>query len=386
MTPPWQSTFLDSNNKVSQPWLQFFMSLYNQASGNAPGGGSSDGFALQQSIDIEGIQTNIDQVMAMALNSSSGSSAAGNDSEIQFNQNGELAGSSNFRFANEKELLLRGTKIEVSDSDPNTATPGDLNILGRDAQDDTLGDNLNLKAGSDVVSEVQGASIELKSALSFYGGSTSITSGSVNGDLFQSGVGGNVSITAGSVSGEVDPLNPDDVRTGGDVSISTGSGDTSNGEFSVSIAGVPAFKINKNLALGVGSSVNYGQPGQILTSTGSGSEPAWMNTGSDYIRFDYGDLPVREIFVSAAGKYLVSVELIIHEAFDDPAATASIGIDSFPEYLMATTENSITNTGSYTTEPGEMWAVDTPVYLNLSAGSSTQGQGIIVITYQRSLP
>lgn len=130
--------------------------------------------------------------------------------------------------------------------------------------------------------------------------------------------------------------------------------------------------------------VPVGTDGQVLTadSTATGGF-AWRNSGVTEILFNYGDATPKNLFTVAANKIILSVSIVLGTAFDDIAATLSIGDAGNVQRLLATTDILPNEIGTYTTEPGNKYGVATAITLSITAGTSTQGSGLVVITYQQ---
>jgi len=65
----------------------------------------------------------------------------------------------------------------------------------------------------------------------------------------------------------------------GIVSGSSGLKSTADasGVLALQSSGTTGLTLNTSLAIGVGSSPNFGSTGQVLTSAGSGAPPTWTN-------------------------------------------------------------------------------------------------------------
>ena len=97
--------------------------------------------------------------------------------------------------------------------------------------------------------------------------------------------------------------------------------------------------------------------------------------------FSFADASPKKVFTLPANALIVTTQIKIDVAFDDPLATLSIGDLGTADKYMKTTENDPTNLAEYETNPSEFNAVAKDVYLSLSAGTSIQGSGYVVLEY-----
>ena len=107
------------------------------------------------------------------------------------------------------------------------------------------------------------------------------------------------------------------------------------------------------------------------TSTGL----VWANDENIEVRFDYGDATPKPLGIIPADRVVRSVSVNILEAFN---AESSISIPS----LLQTTDVLTTMTGTYTVYPGVQFSLNTFAELFISAGTSTQGTGLVTITLE----
>jgi hypothetical protein len=127
-----------------------------------------------------------------------------------------------------------------------------------------------------------------------------------------------------------------------------------------------------------------GTDGQVVyanSSTDTGLE--WGNTGEFQMLFNYGDATPKDLMIITADKIIEEVSIILMTDFDDPTSTLSIGDAGDPDRLLETTDNTTQVTGTYLVRPGYKYALNTQLILTIVPGVSTQGDGLVVITYQK---
>lgn len=123
-----------------------------------------------------------------------------------------------------------------------------------------------------------------------------------------------------------------------------------------------------------------GLAGEVLTT--NGTDVYWETTGVVEIPFSYGDATPKLLFSAPANKIIFEVAIVIETAFDS-ASSLSVGDAGDTQSLFETTDILTTETGTYTTEPGTKYGMATNVNLSITAGASTQGSGLVRITYQK---
>ena len=110
--------------------------------------------------------------------------------------------------------------------------------------------------------------------------------------------------------------------------------------------------------------------------------PQWTDAGSTEVAFNFGDATPKPLITVPSNSIIVSVSIILLNAFTDPTATLSVGDSGNPNRLLATTDNSTQVTGTYTTEPAYKYTSSTQITLSITPGTSTAGNGVVIINYQ----
>lgn len=117
----------------------------------------------------------------------------------------------------------------------------------------------------------------------------------------------------------------------------------------------------------------------VGTGGGGGTDP-----NAEEIRtasFTYNDASPKLIFPIPAGARIVFTQIQITTAFDDPAATLTLGDAGDTDRLMTADQNVPSETGEYESHVGYQYASITNVNLIVNKGTSTQGAGVVVIAY-----
>lgn len=80
---------------------------------------------------------------------------------------------------------------------------------------------------------------------------------------------------------------------------------------------------------------------------------------------------------------IIETRIEIDTAFDDPAATVSIGPVSNPDSLLATNQTNPNLACDYTTHEGLKITSNDSMRLKVAPGTSTQGAGRAIIIFRR---
>ena len=220
--------------------------------------------------------------------------AAGSTSQIQYNNAGAFAASSEFTFSTAgaaQGLLSIGNT--TSQGLKLTAQTGLSSVSTPDASSPQA---LRIVAGSSSGAGAAGA------GLSLFGGSGNTTTSSGGNLEFAAGdggggagtAGGNVVVQAGSDSGHAGGLVSfsagNGASTNGSITFNTGTGTGTNGSITFKLGIQNALTLAQTGAYGVGYPTSYGTSGQVLTSAGSTAPPSWTTLATST---SYSIAPVR---------------------------------------------------------------------------------------------
>lgn len=100
------------------------------------------------------------------------------------------------------------------------------------------------------------------------------------------------------------------------------------------------------------------------------------------VAFNYGDATPKTVGTVPAGSVITDVSLVILTGLNDTMSTISVGTNSNVSQLMATTDNTTSVAGTYTTEPAYKYITQTQIVMAISPGTSSVGNGILIINYQ----
>lgn len=120
-----------------------------------------------------------------------------------------------------------------------------------------------------------------------------------------------------------------------------------------------------------------GTDGQVLIAdSAEATGLRWVDRNTVEVRFDFGDATPKPIVTVPANRVVRAASINILTAFDDAAATLELGT---PDDLMEATDSAPSMLGTYGTEPSVQYGIDTLVELTITAGTSTQGSGLVTI-------
>ena len=128
---------------------------------------------------------------------------------------------------------------------------------------------------------------------------------------------------------------------------------------------------------------------QILEVAAQGPAGAMGLTGASgagavEIPFAFGDATPKTLVTAGAGKLAYRVAIHISTAFDGSGAALQIGDAGDPARLMAASQSSPGEAGSYETSPNHRYVGSTVLLLTITpGGGATQGAGIVTLQVQQ---
>ena len=99
------------------------------------------------------------------------------------------------------------------------------------------------------------------------------------------------------------------------------------------------------------------------------------------VPFQYNSVSPKNVAVIPAGAVVSEVNIVINQAFSDPSATLTVGTVANPILLVGAGDTEPDTIGTYATMPGQLFVSDTHVVLTINAGSSTSGNGMLIINF-----
>jgi hypothetical protein len=134
----------------------------------------------------------------------------------------------------------------------------------------------------------------------------------------------------------------------------------------------------------VSTRLPVGVNGQMLVADSTATTGlVWSDNGETVVPFNFGDATPKPLFTIAAGKTVFTAAIVILVPFDDTSSTLSIGDVGDVVRLLDVSDNLPTQVGTYETTPGAKYSTATGLTLSIHPGTSTQGNGLVVIQYQR---
>lgn len=132
-----------------------------------------------------------------------------------------------------------------------------------------------------------------------------------------------------------------------------------------------------------------GTTGQVLAKNSSTNyDVEWINVAGGggaediEIAFDYGDASPKALGTVPANKVIYSVKVILTTPFNGTGYSLTVGDAADNDRLVEATDTAPGTAGSYETNPASKYVADTEVLLYITPGTSSQGSGVVVISYQ----
>jgi hypothetical protein len=140
------------------------------------------------------------------------------------------------------------------------------------------------------------------------------------------------------------------------------------------VANISGNLTSGNANLGNLATANFfSGDGSLLTNV--------MAKGQFTMNYSYTDPNPLNLLIVPAGSTVTSATVVVVTAFDDVTATISMGDTANANSLLATTDISAQNNGTFTAQPAVRYGADTQLVLGITPGTSTQGDGVVVINY-----
>ena len=150
----------------------------------------------------------------------------------------------------------------------------------------------------------------------------------------------------------------------GTTGVITATGNITSGGLFIGDAGglanIPAANIN----------------GTVANANFANNVEGWVK-----VPFNFDTTSPRNIAVVPANAVVTEINIVINVPFDDPTATLEVGTVANLNQLVNANDVVTTIAGTYVTMPGKLYPSDTHVILTISPGSSTTGNGMLIINY-----
>ena len=190
-------------------------------------------------------------------------------------------------------------------------------------------------------------------------GTMKAATGNITGEML---IGGNSNITGS--------MNSETANVTGNAVI----GNVSTGIMESNVANISGNLTSGNANLGNLATANFfSGDGSLLTNV--------MAKGQFTMNYSYTDPNPLNLVIVPAGSTVTSATVVVVTAFDDVTATISMGDTANANSLLATTDISAQINGTFTAQPAVRYGADTQLVLGITPGTSTQGDGVVVINY-----
>lgn len=173
----------------------------------------------------------------------------------------------------------------------------------------------------------------------------------------------------GGVSVGFDPI--DIIRANGDVTTSnvSASGNVTGGLFIGNAAGltnIPAANVIGNVSNAI----------YAVTANFSNNVEGYVK-----VPFSFDSVSPKNIAVIPGNAVVSEVNIVIVVPFNDATATLEVGTAANLTQLVTASDVTTNIAGSYLTMPGQIYLSDTHVILTINPGTSTTGNGMLIINY-----
>jgi hypothetical protein len=110
--------------------------------------------------------------------------------------------------------------------------------------------------------------------------------------------------------------------------------------------------------------------------------------GENWIAFDfkYNDASPEKCFTIPKDYRIITAQIVITVPFNDAASKLKIGTLAQADKYMTDTENVPSEIGENESNPYELLANDTDVYVTIIPATATQGEGTVLIEFDQPFP
>lgn len=137
-------------------------------------------------------------------------------------------------------------------------------------------------------------------------------------------------------------------------------------------------------ATNTASRVGVGTDGQVLTADSTSiTGLSWSPSGELEVTWNYGDATPKLLGTIPAGESILSVSLVVQTPLNSSSSLSVGTVSGAYIDLLDVTDNLSETSGTYGTDPGTKYSVGTPIYLAISPGTSTQGSGLVTLTFTK---
>jgi uncharacterized protein YjbJ (UPF0337 family) len=202
---------------------------------------------------------------------------------------------------------------------------------------------------------------------------------SANVTAVNSTLSGNIKAAAGNITGNlavggnsniVGSMNSATANVTGNAII----GNVSTNLMESNVANIAGNLTSGNANLGNLATANFfSGDGSLLTNV--------MAKGQFTMNYSYTDPNPLNLLIGPAGSTVTTATVVVVTPFDDVTATISMGDTANANSLLATTDISAQVNGTFTAQPALRYGADTQLVLGITPGTSSQGDGVIVINY-----
>ena len=291
--------------------------------------------------------------------------------------------------------------IPVADGNINFSVAGTTNIVVFTGGGANFAGNLDVAGKTTVVDiEASGAvnafaitstttvtAVEIIAETGTYSGNVSVAANlSANNGVFTNNVTavnttltGNIKAAAGNITGNlavggnaniIGSMNSDTANVIGNAII----GNVSTGVLTANTANIAGNLTAGNANLGNLATANFfSGDGSLLTNV-----PV---TGQFSMNFSYANTSPLNTVIIPTGKTVTSATVVVVTPFDGVTSKLSLGTVANANSILATTDILATVNGTYTAYPAVRYGANTQLVLGIIPGTSTQGDGVLVINY-----